>query len=162
MTGEALNFVVRQSIAASAKNVWAALQQQRGLVSEVEDVREIEVLSIDPVANTSCVKRIVRWRIWLKGFELVWQEEQKIDSQRRRLDFKQIEGMFAVYTGFWQVISEGDQTITELHFNLDSGMPYVKRFIDPVIANALKAFAHELLHGLERLSIAFEATTFDE
>ncbi len=153
MSEEVPCVVVRHLTPTPAANVWAVLKDQGCLVSQVEDVRGIEVLSVDRVLSGDPVERVVSWWVWLKGFELRWQEKQQLDCQRRRLDFQQTQGMFATYGGFWQVTSSGDGAVVELHLEIDTGMPYLAGFIDPVISNAFKELAHELLYGLEQLSV---------
>ena len=144
--------VVRHSIPAPAADVWAAVEDQAGWVATVDDVLGVEVLSVDRELGGEPVERVVSWRVWLKGFELRWQETQQLDWQAKRLDFQQIEGMFATYAGYYQVTARGDTTDVELCLQIGTGMPYLAGIIDPVITHAFDAFAHELLRGLERVS----------
>ena len=154
MSCQTQRILVQRSIAAPAEVVWQTLKAQQRLVSEVEDLRDIEIVESDQNLNNPCVKRLVRWRVWLKGFELEWREAQELDPKRRRVDFRQTTGMLGTFEGFWQVNPRGDQAAVELNVMLSSGMPHLGEFIDPVIVKAYDEFSTRLLDGLERLSIA--------
>ena len=153
MNGEAKTIAISHSIAAPPEAVWATVQNQASFVSEVDDVREVEVLVADWISNLHKIERVVSWRVWLKGFELKWQEHQKLDGEAWRLEFQQIEGIFSTYNGSWQVVSEGNKAVAEFHLCVGTGIPYLTEFIDPVIEKAFEALARKILNGIERLSL---------
>jgi hypothetical protein len=153
VSGEAKTIVISHSIAAPPEAVWVAIQNQTSLASEVDDVREVKVFAADQIPSLGKTERIVSWWVWLKGFELKWQEYQKLDGEAWRLEFQQIEGIFSTYHGFWQVVSDGNKAVAELHLCVGTGMPHLSEFLDPVIANAVEALACKILHGVERLSL---------
>lgn len=159
MNGEARTIVVSRSIAAPPEAVWAAVQDQAGFVADVDDVRAVEVAAADRISSPDRTERVVSWRVWLKGFELTWQVHQKLDGEARRLEFEQIEGIFSTYHGFWQVVSEGDKAVAQLHLCVGTGIPYLAEFLDPVMANAFEALARKMLQGIERRSLERVRTT---
>jgi ribosome-associated toxin RatA of RatAB toxin-antitoxin module len=148
--------IASRSISAPPEAVWATVQNQTSFVSEVDDVHEVEILSTDLISDKT--ERVVRWCVWLKGFEIRWQEHQKLDSTARRLEFRQIEGIFNIYAGAWQVLTQGNGVIVELHIRVATGIPYLAEFIDPVIASAFETLAENILRGIERLSLNHDHT----
>jgi ribosome-associated toxin RatA of RatAB toxin-antitoxin module len=137
--------IIKRTITGSIEDLWAILLNIPELADDIENVHEIEVVS------SSENKQTLKWSIWLKGFELEWTEELWADSRRHCLCFQQIEGMLANYSGFWQLSPETPkETVVELHLEIDIGMAYLNKFINPVIANAFKDFGGELLHTLEQ------------
>lgn len=153
MNGEAKTIVTSRSIAAPPESVWTAVQNQASFVCEVDDIHEVDVLPAKRISNPDKIERVVNWRVWLKGFELKWQELQRLDDAAWRLEFQQIEGIFSTYNGFWQVISVGNRAVAEFHLRVGTGTPYLAEFLDPVIANAFEALACKILLGIERLSL---------
>jgi ribosome-associated toxin RatA of RatAB toxin-antitoxin module len=153
MSDKPSRIVVRHSMPGTAEDVWIALQDQARWVPVVDDVLGVEVLTGDDALAGDVATREVSWQVWLKGFELRWQETQQLDSGAMRLAFQQSEGMFATYGGHYQVTSNGDGAEVELHLDVATGMPFLDAIIDPVISDAFAALAHELLLGVERLAL---------
>jgi coenzyme Q-binding protein COQ10 len=131
-----------QEVDAPIADVWRALQDYSALTRSVPDVRRVEV------QPQTADLRVVSWSVWLKGFELGWKEEQRIDHANRRLEFAQSEGMFAVYRGSWSVVASGVRTSAKLHLEVDTGMPYLASLINPIIARAFAGLMREVLDGL--------------
>jgi len=115
------------------------------LAAAVPDVRRVE---IGPIEATG--KRLVDWTIWLKGFELQWQEEQLVDVQNMRIVFHQTNGFFATYNGAWQIAPFGNETQMDLEINVDSGLPHLSKFVNPVLCDAFKAFARQVVDALTK------------
>jgi hypothetical protein len=156
---EAKTIAISHSIAAPPEAVWAAVQNQASFVLEVDDVREV-VLAADWISNPQKIERVVSWRVWLKGFELKWQEHQTLDGEAWRLEFQQFKGIFSTYSGSWQVVSEDNKTAAEFHLCVGTGIPYLAEFIDPVIEKAFEALACKILNGIERLSLNSDSRFF--
>lgn len=58
--------------------------------------------------------------------------------------------MFRIYRGNWQIYArEQGQAEVALRIELDTGLPYLDHFVNPVLADAFQAMAQELLDGLE-------------
>ncbi|MFI6996283.1 SRPBCC family protein [Nocardia sp. NPDC050175] len=145
---------IHQIIAAPVEDVWDALQVQSWLVREVDDIRDMRELNVDRSPGGEIAERLVSWQVWLKGFELGWQEQQQLDPRAHRIDFRQTEGMFAVYTGSCGVRAHADGSVVELHLNIETGIPYLAGIVDPVLAAAFSDLAQECLHSLGKSVVA--------
>jgi coenzyme Q-binding protein COQ10 len=138
--------VVTHVISAPVQDVWVALLSEDAFESQVPDVRRVQVSYLD----LDC--REVRWKVWLKGFELSWMEHQRVDHVNRRVEFEQREGMFRTHRGRWDVsASSGTDTEVQWRMDFDTGMPHLAHMVNPVIARAFRDLAVDLLKGLERI-----------
>ena len=109
------------------------------MATSVQDVRRIEIGPLEPTG-----KRLVDWSVWLKGFELQWQEEQTLDANNMRIEFRQTHGLFALYKGVWQVTEVSAGTQLDIEVDIDSGLPHLSRFVNPILVCAFEAFARNL------------------
>lgn len=135
--------LAKQSLAVSAQHIWCAMLDVNSLqASQGSDVRSAEIVS-----SLAPDRRIVDWKIWLKGFELQWREEQMVDAPNQRIEFGQVQGMFATYRGSWQVTGVGDLAFVEIRIYVDIGLPYLAGFLNPVIEKAYEQFAHGLIRA---------------
>lgn len=141
----------RHTTTASVEDVWAALLDSESYATYMEEVREIRVL------EWSGDKRTSQWAVLLKGSELEWTEEETIDHARRRIEFRQLDGDLAYFTGYWQVTSDGLTTTAELSVEFDIGIPMMSEMLNPVAARALEDNSRAIL---ERIGArASEGTT---
>ena len=146
------SIVLKHAIAAASDTVWAALLDPARCFHDIPDVRVLEIV------ENQDQRKLLKWSVWLKGFELPWQEEQQIDPARRRIEFAQSQGMFACYRGHWQIgASNGAGTEVELALEVETGMPHLGQFIDPVLADAYAEMGRQLLRGVERAALASTA-----
>lgn len=122
--------------------VWAALLDSEAYASYMAEVREIKV--VEWVGN----RRVSRWSVLLKGSELEWEEEEFIDQEHRRIEFRQLEGDLAYFTGHWQVTSDERGTTAELHVEFDIGIPMMSEMLNPVAARALEDNSKAILEQL--------------
>jgi ribosome-associated toxin RatA of RatAB toxin-antitoxin module len=134
----------RRLLAAASPDVWASLLETKRFAARAANVRNVSLERID-------AEREVQWTVWLKGFEHTWRERQNVDPVRQRIDFQQSQGMFRIYRGHWAV-SAGEEGATEvtLEIEVDTGLPYLAQFINPVVGRAFKTFARDLIDGLEQ------------
>ncbi|NVE01776.1 SRPBCC family protein [Massilia sp. BJB1822] len=149
MTTGVANTVIRQSIPVSPQGLWGALVDLQRMAKTVPDVRHIAVA---PGADAS--RRLVDWTVWLKGFELQWQEAQVLDARAMRLEFHQSQGMFAHYQGSWQVREQGQGSELEIRIEFDSGLPHLSQYVNPVLAEAFEGLARELAAACGKPGIA--------
>jgi ribosome-associated toxin RatA of RatAB toxin-antitoxin module len=127
---------------ASAELVWQGLLDLAGRPISA-DVRRLVLGEFQGDVRSA------EWLVWLKGFELGWKEEQRRDDARKQLAFRQLEGAFAVFNGFWQVVAGGsDHCELQLHLEFGSGMPFLSRHIDPVLLRAFSALFIEVAGGV--------------
>lgn len=135
---------IRQTTAQNASEIWNVLTRLESVVPAVGNIRKFQ-------SNNTRSGRVIDWTVWLKGFELQWQEEQVMDANTRSIAFRQIAGMFAVYEGSWRVSSLPDggkacaQIEVEVHF--DSGLAHLSKYVNPVLIAAFESFFAELLHA---------------
>jgi ribosome-associated toxin RatA of RatAB toxin-antitoxin module len=122
--------------------VWAALLDSESYASYMEEVREVRVVEWDGD------RRVSRWSVLLKGSELEWEEEEFIDHERRRIEFRQLDGDLAYFTGHWEVSSDERGTTAELHVEFDIGIPMMSEMLNPVAARALEDNSQAILRRL--------------
>lgn len=122
--------------------VWETLLDNESYPSYMPEVRDITVVSRQGDV------RVSRWLVLLKGSELEWEEEEFIDHDKRRIDFRQTEGDLAYFTGYWQVSSDGQVTTVELHVEFDIGIPMMSDLLNPVAARALEDNSQAMLTHL--------------
>ncbi|MBO4206720.1 type II toxin-antitoxin system RatA family toxin [Micromonospora echinofusca] len=127
---------------ADPAEVWAALLDSESYASYMAEVREIKI--VDWVGD----RRVSRWSVLLKGSELEWEEEEFIDHDRRRIEFRQIDGDLAYFTGHWQVGADERGTTAELHVEFDIGIPMMAEMLNPVAARALEDNSRAILEHL--------------
>jgi ribosome-associated toxin RatA of RatAB toxin-antitoxin module len=132
---------------ADAAAVWAALLDSESYSSYMREVREIKI--VESGENS----RISSWAVLLKGSELEWTEQEDIDHERRRIDFRQIEGDLASFTGYWQVTADASGTTAELYVNFDIGIPMMSEMLNPVAARALEDNSQLILRHISDLAL---------
>lgn len=140
-----------QTISASAEAVWCALLEPTAFKGPAQSVRNYSVIS------TEGDVRIAAWTVWLKGFELSWKERQTVEVGKRRIQFRQVDGMFAVYEGSWRVTANPHtHTVLQLQLTIDTGMPHLAQLINPVISGAFDVLAAELLDAVSLEALRIE------
>ncbi|MGW8378042.1 SRPBCC family protein [Streptomyces sp. ODS28] len=122
--------------------VWEVLLDNESYPGYMAEVQDITVLRRDGDV------RVSKWQVLLKGSELEWEEEEFIDHGRRRIDFRQIDGDLAYFTGHWQVSVDERGTTVELHVEFDIGIPMMSDLLNPVAARALEDNSRAMLAHL--------------
>lgn len=125
-----------------ATDVWAAVLDCESFPSYMAEVVDVELLR-DEGAH-----RVARWSVLLKGSELEWEEEESIDAERMRIDFKQLDGDLAHFSGYWQVGVADGRTVVELYVDFDIGIPLMADMLNPVAARALEDNSKGILASL--------------
>ncbi|SCL26616.1 Ribosome association toxin PasT (RatA) of the RatAB toxin-antitoxin module [Micromonospora nigra] len=127
---------------ADPGEVWSALLDSESYASYMAEVRAISIV------EWTGDRRVSRWSVLLKGSELEWEEEEFIDHERRRIEFRQIDGDLAYFTGHWQVSTDERGTTAELHVEFDIGIPMMSEMLNPVAARALEDNSRAILEHL--------------
>lgn len=122
--------------------VWAALLDCEAFPSYMDEVVAVELLSVEGT------QRVARWAVMLKGSELEWDEAEVIDHERHRIEFRQLEGDLAYFTGHWHVTDAGQATLVELYVDFDIGIPLMADMLNPVAARALEDNSKAMLASL--------------
>lgn len=122
--------------------IWETLLDNESYPSYMAEVQDITVQRWEGDV------RVSKWLVLLKGSELEWEEEEFIDHDRRRIDFRQTEGDLAYFTGYWQVGVDEQGTTVELHVEFDIGIPMMSDLLNPVAARALEDNSRAMLAHL--------------
>lgn len=126
------------------EKVWEVLLDCEAFPSYMDEVVSVKIL------DEAGGQRSSRWAVLLKGSELEWDEAEVIDHERHRLEFHQTEGDLAYFTGYWQISTDGEETVVELHVEFDIGIPLMSEMLNPVAARALEDNSKAILRQLSR------------
>ncbi|MGW7409498.1 type II toxin-antitoxin system RatA family toxin [Streptomyces sp. NPDC054833] len=132
----------RQTTGQSPGRIWDAVLDCASLPSYVPEVAEAQIL------DQHGDRRTTRWAVLLGGPRLEWVEEETIDHQRRRIDFRHIEGPLSRCTGHWQIDAAGPHTSVELHLDFAIGIPLMDAMLGPVAERTLRTFTESALAGI--------------
>lgn len=124
--------------------VWKVLLDCEAFPGYMPEVREIKILKEDGDWRWS------RWAVLLKGSELEWDERERIDHDAHRIEFEQVEGDLAYFTGYWQVSTSPEGTVVELSVEFDIGIPLMAEMLNPVAARALEDNSRAILDQIGR------------
>ncbi|MGR8007779.1 type II toxin-antitoxin system RatA family toxin [Streptomyces hypolithicus] len=120
--------------AGTAEQLWKVLLDIEAFPSYMEGVNEVELTGEDGDRRSSS------WVVELKGSEMEWDQEDVVDFERRRVDFRQIDGDLANYEGYWQIVDDEEGAGLELKVEFDIGLPMVAEMIHPAVAKALEGY----------------------
>ncbi|MFC4467422.1 type II toxin-antitoxin system RatA family toxin [Streptomyces xiangluensis] len=137
----------RQTTGEPPGRLWAALLDCTSIPSYVPEVAEAEILHQDGDRRTT------RWVVLLgpvaevasAGPRLEWVEEDSIDHERHRVDFRQTEGPLSRCTGHWQIGTDGPLTTVELHVDFKIGIPLMDAMLGPIAERTLRGFTESAL-----------------
>ncbi|MFI1399325.1 type II toxin-antitoxin system RatA family toxin [Streptomyces sp. NPDC020681] len=118
----------------TADQLWKVLLDIEAFPSYMEGVNEVTI------GDEADGRRTSSWVVELKGSEMEWDQEDVIDPERRRVEFRQTDGDLAQYEGYWQVVESGDGVGLELKVEFDIGLPMVAEMIHPAVAKALEGY----------------------
>ncbi|MFF3850480.1 type II toxin-antitoxin system RatA family toxin [Streptomyces sp. NPDC002328] len=125
--------------AGTPEQVWKVLRDIEAFPDFMEGVNEVTVTGEDGDRRTSS------WIVELKGSEMEWDQEDVLDPERRRWEFRQTEGDLAHYQGYWQIHEDEAGTALELSVEFDIGLPMVEEMIHPAVAKALEGYQQEII-----------------
>lgn len=139
---------VELSIDADADAVWRAVHAVEAYPRYMESVRSVEIVADDGTSRTTA------WSVLLKGSVLEWSEAERVDANRRRIEFNQLDGDLDRFDGHWQVTPEGAaRTRVELDIAFEIGIPLLAQMLDPVAVRAIRDNSVQMLRGLERRAV---------
>ncbi|WP_433684885.1 type II toxin-antitoxin system RatA family toxin [Nocardia sp. CA-119907] len=124
---------------AAPADVWEVLLDCESFPDYMGGVNEVEILEEDGPRRTSS------WVVELKGSEMEWEQEDLIDAERHRIEFRQTDGDLQSYHGYWQLHEDGAGGELELNVEFDIGLPLVAEMIHPAIATALEGYANSIV-----------------
>ncbi|MEV0296204.1 SRPBCC family protein [Nocardia sp. NPDC050710] len=120
-------------------DVWEVLLDCESFPDYMGGVNEVEILAVDGLRRTSS------WVVELKGSEMEWEQEDLIDAERHRIEFRQVDGDLHTYQGYWQIHADAEGGELELNVEFDIGLPLVAEMIHPAIAKALEGYADSIV-----------------
>jgi len=91
---------------------------------------------------------VSEWTVRFRRGLLRWTERDRLDAVNRTIDFEQLSGDFASFSGSWRVepADGGSEVTFEAQFDL--GIPTLAELLDPVASSTLCANIVIILRGL--------------
>lgn len=129
----------RRTTGQSPGRIWDALLDCTSIPSYVPEVAEAEILTQDGDRRTT------RWAVLLGGPRMEWVEEDSLDHERRRIDFRQIEGPLSSCAGHVQLGTDGSLTTVELRIDFEIGIPLMDAMLGPIAERTLRGFTESAL-----------------
>ena len=129
----------RQTTGEPPGRIWDALLDTASIPSYVPEVAEAETLTVDDDRRTT------RWAVLLDGPRLEWVQEDVLDHERRRIDFRHTWGPLSRCTGHWQIGTDGPHTTVELHLDFEIGIPLMDAMLGPIAERKLRRFTESVL-----------------
>ncbi|MFE3757744.1 type II toxin-antitoxin system RatA family toxin [Nocardia tengchongensis] len=88
------------------------------------------------------------WAVKFRKGLLRWTERDTFTPESGRIDFVQLSGDFAEFSGSWQVIDTDSGVEVVFDADFDLGIPTLADILDPVAENALRENITLILNGL--------------
>jgi ribosome-associated toxin RatA of RatAB toxin-antitoxin module len=138
---------VELTIATPPEVSWAAVIDVESYPESMENVRSVEI-----VGETDSGTRTTAWSVNLKGSVLEWAEEEWLDHEAMRFNFRQVSGDLADFSGYWGVrpADDGRSSIVTLDVDFDIGIPLLAGMLNPVASAALRDNSQQMLAALEQ------------
>jgi ribosome-associated toxin RatA of RatAB toxin-antitoxin module len=135
--------------AADPAAVFARISDFPRYADYTDAVREIRIDHREGDQLTST------WSVNFRNGVLCWTERDRIDPQAMEIEFEQLSGDFAVFTGSWQVRPDGPDVAVLFTAGFDLGMPSLAAIIDPIAEQALLENIQSILRGLLGATVVF-------
>jgi coenzyme Q-binding protein COQ10 len=124
---------VEQRVAAPADAIWGLISDVEAHAQMMGHVRSVEVRETGPGY------RVTAWEVDVKGCAMRWVERAEIDDERKRIDYRLIEGDLARWEGSWQLRPLADGSVdVALSVSFDIGVPELSDMLDPVAERAIR------------------------
>ncbi|WP_439659400.1 type II toxin-antitoxin system RatA family toxin [Lentzea sp. HUAS TT2] len=95
------------------------------------------------------------WSVNFRDGVLCWTERDRIDAELLDIEFEQLSGDFAVFTGSWRVEQIEGNVAVLFTAAFDLGMPTLAAIIDPIAERALLDNIQSILVGLLGTTVIF-------
>jgi ribosome-associated toxin RatA of RatAB toxin-antitoxin module len=137
-------------IDADVDRVWAVVTDIERYPDSMDTVRWVKIVDgSDPLARRSA------WSVLLKGSILEWEEVERVDPDRKVMEFHQVSGDMETFDGCWTVIPAGPgRTLVTLRVEFEIGIPLLAEMLNPVAQRSLRDNCREMLLGISRDSVA--------
>lgn len=105
----------------------------------------VEVQPTDPDGSV-----ISSWLVAFRKGQLRWTERDVLDPTNRRIEFAQLTGDFASFTGSWQVDDDPSTpgSVVRFEASFDLGIPTLAAILDPVAEATLQDNIELIVTGL--------------
>ncbi|MET0864073.1 MAG: SRPBCC family protein [Nakamurella sp.] len=100
---------------------------------------------------------VSKWEVNFRTGILRWTERDILDQQNLRIDFEQVEGDVAEFTGSWQCAVEPTGTAVRFESFIELGIPSLADVLDPIAARTLLETISSILLGLFGDTVRFDA-----
>ncbi|MFI7529908.1 SRPBCC family protein [Nocardia salmonicida] len=93
--------------------------------------------------------QLSHWSVWFRNGLLQWTERDVVDTSALTLEFEQVTGDLALFSGGWRVDPIGAQQV-RIRFDaeIDLGIPSLAELLDPLALRALTTNTRKILEGL--------------
>lgn len=109
-----------------------------------EDVRAVEV---HPGPSPD-VPRDSDWAVNFRRGIMRWNEVERIDADRLRIEFDQTDGDFAEFRGFWQLAATARGVEVAFEVTYDFGIESLVGIMDPIAERVIQRVIRAVLAGL--------------
>ncbi|GGO90678.1 type II toxin-antitoxin system RatA family toxin [Wenjunlia tyrosinilytica] len=78
------------------------------------------------------------WEVYFRNGILTWTEADRFDRPGLLIEFSQVDGDFADFSGTWKVTPDGTGCLIGFAAEFDFGIPSLAGILDPVAERVLK------------------------
>jgi coenzyme Q-binding protein COQ10 len=132
------------AIAAPARVVYELAKDQERFPQFMPDVETVVVL------ERHAEYTITRWKTLVEEAPIEWTEEDRFDDERRRIDYKLIEGDLDKFEGAWTFEERDGMTHVVLGVDYDFGVPTLAELIGPTLQKKVQENSEMMLAALKR------------
>jgi ribosome-associated toxin RatA of RatAB toxin-antitoxin module len=109
-----------------------------------EDIREVRVLDPEEPGG----HRRSEWEVNFRRGVMHWTEVDRVDRDRGRIDFDQLDGDFERLQGSWVFTAVADGCQVDFDVTYDFGIESLAGIMDPLAERVMKRAACDVLAGL--------------
>ncbi|HEY1681819.1 MAG TPA: SRPBCC family protein [Candidatus Tumulicola sp.] len=132
------------AIAAPARVVYELAKDQERFPQFMPDVETVVVL------ERHAEYTVTRWKTLVEEAPIEWTEEDRFDDERRRIDYKLIEGDLDKFEGAWTFEERDGVTHVVLGVDYDFGVPTLAELIGPTLQKKVQENSEMMLAALKR------------
>jgi len=135
-----------------ALTVHIAAGDPRGALARIAEFERFPGLAAD-VRQVTSREDESDWVVNFRRGLMRWTERETVDPGRLRIEFEQVEGDFAAFSGSWQLVPGIGGCVVRFEAAWDFGIESLAGIMDPIAERVIKRVVCEVLAGL------FSATT---
>ncbi|QOQ77179.1 SRPBCC family protein [Pseudomonas poae] len=127
---------------ACADEVFASISDFSNYVIQCKPVLKITVEKVSEYVS------LTSWEVEFHSGILKWQERDTFNPQTREIHFEQFAGDVDHFSGTWQVLPDGKDSIITFKSRFDLGLPMLADMLDPVAKTAIRDNINSIITGL--------------